>query len=478
MSAPDNGTVLAGKYRVNKLLGEGGMGLVIEAEHLQLEQRVAIKFLRPEALAHTSLVARFAREARAMTRIKSEHVARVIDVGTLETGAPYMVMEYLEGKDLEAVVAERGPQPIDKAVDLVLQASEALAEAHTLGIIHRDLKPANLFLTTRADGSDCVKVLDFGISKSRDTGSSTPDVALTQTASILGSPMYMAPEQMLSAKEVDVRTDIWALGTILFELLTGSPPFPGDTIEELRARMLTGKHLELKAFRDDIPLELEEVVLKCMQTDPNNRFSDLAELATALAPFAPPDAIVSIDRIRRLLAPKGSDAPASIATPYGRTAVAPSGSATPRSATPQSVPVFSTPVSARAPASSKVRWVGVAVAVLVLAALGIAVLSRADGKAVTGSPASPTASTVAVAEPVPAPPPSAADPVAPASAETIAAPPPVVASGPAPTGKTGLSGRTPIARDKTPRTSPTTEQTAPPPPPPATTSQDLFNTRK
>ncbi len=158
------GDVLAGKFRIERVLGQGGMGVVVAATHIQLDERVALKFLLPEALINSDAVARFAREARAAVKIKSEHVARVSDVGTLESGSPYMVMEYLHGQDLADWVRDRGAMPISDAVEFVLQACEALAEAHALGIVHRDLKPANLFVTLRADGTPCVKVLDFGIS--------------------------------------------------------------------------------------------------------------------------------------------------------------------------------------------------------------------------------------------------------------------------------------------------------------------------
>ena len=173
--------VLLGKYRVDRILGAGGIGVIVAAHHLQLDERVAIKFLLPDALQSPDVVARFAQEARAAVKIKSEHVVRVIDVGTLASGSPYMVMEYLEGADLSAVLSRRGPMPVEEVVGLVLQACEALAEAHALGIVHRDLKPANLFSIARADGSASVKVLDFGISKVTTAGA---DMGMTTTSAI------------------------------------------------------------------------------------------------------------------------------------------------------------------------------------------------------------------------------------------------------------------------------------------------------
>jgi serine/threonine protein kinase len=202
------------------------MGVVVAAMHLSLRQKVAIKFLLPGA--SKEVVQRFLREARSAARLKSDHVARVIDVSELETGAPYMVMEYLEGNDLSRVLRKRGAFPIVDAVDFVLQACEAIAEAHTAGIVHRDLKPANLFLTKAADGSATVKVLDFGISK--DTGAEDggePESPLTQTA-MLGSPNYMSPEQMRSTRDADARADIWSLGVILYQLLTGPVAVAGS----------------------------------------------------------------------------------------------------------------------------------------------------------------------------------------------------------------------------------------------------------
>jgi len=196
------GQMLAGKYRIDRVLGAGGMGVVVAATHVQLDQKVAIKFLLPVALANADVVARFQREARACVKITSEHVARVIDVGTLDTGAPYMVMEYLEGTDLAHRIVE-GQLSVREAVRFVLEACEALAEAHAAGIIHRDLKPANLYLARRADKTSMVKVLDFGISKTISAGGASPSFgggAMTSTQAVMGSPYYMSPEQLMSAK--------------------------------------------------------------------------------------------------------------------------------------------------------------------------------------------------------------------------------------------------------------------------------------
>lgn len=291
------GRVLAGKFRIEQVLGRGGMGVVVAATHLQLDERVALKFLLPEALANPETVKRFEREARAAVKIKSEHVARVTDVGQLENGSPYMVMEFLNGMDLGAYLERMGPLPVSEAVSYLTQACEAIAEAHSLGIIHRDLKPANLFRIIRSDGSASIKVLDFGISKVT-TGA---EAAMTHTSSMMGSPYYMSPEQMTSAKNVDARADIWALGIILHELLTGKVPYDGDTIPEVCARVLQNEPPAVREFRDDVPIEVERVIARALAKDRSNRFAHVADFTGALAPFGGDDAHRSVDRISRVL---------------------------------------------------------------------------------------------------------------------------------------------------------------------------------
>ena len=300
------GDVLAGKFRIERVLGQGGMGVVVAATHLQLDERVALKFLLPEALGNGEAVARFAREARAAVKIKSEHVARVSDVGTLDSGSPYMVMEYLQGQDLAAWVQERGALSVPDAVEFMLQACEALAEAHALGIVHRDLKPANLFVTKRADGSPCIKVLDFGISKFTHPGAS--DMNMTRTRAIMGSPLYMSPEQMSSSRGVDARADLWAIGVILYEILSGRVPFEAETLPQLCGMILEGTPRSLREARPDVPQGVEACVLRCMAKDRAARFANVAEFALALAPFGPPNAARSAERIARVLRTPGASA--------------------------------------------------------------------------------------------------------------------------------------------------------------------------
>jgi serine/threonine-protein kinase len=322
MSAPEPtvapGQVLAGKYRVERVLGKGGMGMVVAALHLQLDKRVALKFLLPEVAQNPEIIARFAREARAAGKIESEHVAKVLDVGTLEDGMPYMVMEYLEGQDLSQHVKQRGALPGQDAIEYVLQACEALAEAHKAGIVHRDLKPANLFLTHRADGSPCVKVLDFGISKV--ALADAQGQAMTQTSALMGSPNYMAPEQLRSARNVDARTDIWSLGIILQELITGDVAFKADTVPELYVSILQSPPIPLRSRRPDAPPQMEAIVTRCLEKDPARRFANVGELATALGELAPARARLSVERITRIV---GGGAPGFSSSGAGMHGTAP-----------------------------------------------------------------------------------------------------------------------------------------------------------
>jgi len=305
------GDVIAGKFEVERLLGEGGMGVVVAARHLELDERVAVKFLLPEIAKREDAAERFKREARAAVKIKSEHVARVRDVGTTDDGVPYMVMEYLEGHDLGEELRMRGPLPVAEAVRFLLEACEAVAEAHAAGIVHRDLKPANLFLAQRADGTRLVKVLDFGISKSV-AGTSSADLSLTATSTLIGSPLYMSPEQMHSAKNVDTRTDIWSLGAILFQLLTNRPPYMAESIPQLCNALLNDLPPPLASFRDDVPEALQAALTRALTKQREQRWQSVGDLCQALVPFAP-EAKIHADRAARLLSTQG-DKPGAAAT--------------------------------------------------------------------------------------------------------------------------------------------------------------------
>jgi serine/threonine-protein kinase len=318
------GDVLAEKYCVERVLGSGGMGVVVAARHLRLEERVAIKFLHPDALTNAEAVARFEREARAAAKIKSEYVARVSDVGTLDNGCPYMIMEYLEGEDLAEWVQQRGPLAIDQAVEFILQTCEAMAEAHGLGIVHRDLKPANLFCIRRADGLLSIKVLDFGISKI----ASGPGLDMTRADAVMGSPLYMSPEQMLSARSVDARSDIWSMGVILYELISGRAPFRGENLPEVCMSIASQPTPPLRATRPDTPSNLDAVLAKCLQKDRKKRYSNVAELAAALAPFGPKRARASVDRITRIIGSAGLSESALALPPSSNPSSEPSGPAT------------------------------------------------------------------------------------------------------------------------------------------------------
>ncbi|HTQ06330.1 MAG TPA: serine/threonine-protein kinase [Polyangiaceae bacterium] len=295
---PPPGSVVDDKFVVSELIGSGGTGVVVAARHRALGRLVAIKFMHPELAASEEVVARFLREARAMSRLKSEHVAGVIDVGTLPDGIPYFVMEHLTGTDLESLLQMQGVLSVDQVLDYVLQALEALAEAHRAGIVHRDLKPANLLLTTREDDSDFVKVLDFGTSKLSHTEHSVSEF-VTRSGSLLGSPLYMSPEQIRNASDVDARSDIWSLGVVMHELLTGQPPFQGDFLGDIIGSICSDAYAA--PAREDLPAELAFILMRCLEKDPDDRFQSAEELARAFWPIIRTVASqVSIERILRM----------------------------------------------------------------------------------------------------------------------------------------------------------------------------------
>jgi len=294
------GDLIAGKYLVEHFIGEGGMGLVVAARHVELEQHVAIKFLLPQIAEHATAAQRFRREARAAARIRGEHACRVLDVATLENGVPYMVMEYLDGCDVATELLRRRRLPTEEAVDYLLQACEALAEAHAGGIVHRDLKPGNFFLAVRSDGSRCIKVLDFGVSKLLSDSDAGP-LGLTSTATMIGSPLYMSPEQLESSKDVDARTDVWGLGIVLYEMITGRTPFIADSLAQLTHAVLNTRPPSCSTLGIGVAEGLEAIMMRALAKRRDDRYSSVADLARALVPYGPVHGAVSAARVARLL---------------------------------------------------------------------------------------------------------------------------------------------------------------------------------
>jgi len=434
------GHILAGKYRVERVLGEGGFGVVVEAEHLVLGGRVAIKVLKREAAAQEHVVARFLREARSAARIQSEHVVRVLDVGSAPGEPPYIVMEHLRGNDLAKVVGTRGALPVTTAVDYALQTCIALAAAHALGIVHRDIKPSNLFVTSRPDGTPCIKVLDFGIAKAMPTAEDGP--SLTRTQDVVGTPLYMAPEQMRSARVVDARTDVWALGATLYELLAGTPAFAGATLSDIYAAVLTDTPAPLGP---SVPPALATVIARCLAKKPEQRFADITALAASLAPFgsgrvaplASPGALTGAPMDASSL-PLGGSLPDTLLAMHHTVALG----------------TIANARSRRSWRTALVAGVGLA---LVIASVVIVPRARA-----VAAPATPPAPTVqANLDPAPAPPEPAAavdalpthTPATPAAKTTARAMRPRKAGAPA-------AAEVPAAR----------EEPAPAPPPPAASS--------
>jgi serine/threonine protein kinase len=289
------GHVFLGKYRVEEILGVGGMGVVTKCLHMQLGELVAIKMLRRDVLDDRDAVERFMREAQAAARLRSEYVARVIDVGRFENNVPYMIMEFLDGHDLGELIDDRGCLPVPWAAEMMMQTAEALAEAHSIGIVHRDVKPTNLFVTWRPDGSALVKVLDFGIARA-PVGT---DLVLTQTQSLLGTPAYMSPEQMRSARMVDARSDIWSLGTVMYELIEGRRPFEAESFSEMCVKVAVDAPSPMR----NAPPALQQVIMRCLAKSPEQRYANMAELGNALRPFMrdPKTAGILVERMHRMI---------------------------------------------------------------------------------------------------------------------------------------------------------------------------------
>jgi serine/threonine-protein kinase len=280
------GALIAGKYRVERLLGDGGMGVVVSAVHVKLGERRAIKMMRPAIAVNPEATRRFLREAQAAARLRSEHVAKVYDVDEAD-GVPIMIMEYLEGADLAAVLSADGPLAVGEAALYMMQTCEALAEAHAAGLVHRDIKPSNLFLTRRPDGSPAIKVLDFGIAKAVMQDDVAKRSAMTAQGLLLGTAHYMSPEQMNGESDIDARTDIWSLGVTLYELCTGRLPFDAGSIMKLFALITDGPPAPMGESAPGVPAALEALVLHCLQKDRAARPASALELSELLRPFLP-----------------------------------------------------------------------------------------------------------------------------------------------------------------------------------------------
>jgi eukaryotic-like serine/threonine-protein kinase len=488
-SSFDNGSVIAGKYRVERQIAEGGNGIVVEATHLALRQPVAIKYLKPGPQASPSVVDRFEREGRLAAQLTSEHVVRVHDVGELDDGSPFMVMELLKGRDLGRVLEESGPLPIPRAVDYVLQTCDALAQVHALEIVHRDIKPENLILAERASNTPIIKVIDFGISKAAPGRDRDGHWAReTSKNDRLGTPGYMSPEQLRSSTEVDARTDIWSLGVMLHELLTQALPFEGDDLPQLCTNILLLSPVKLRAIRPGAPPEIEAIILKCLEKSPAHRFRNVGELAQDLAPFGPAGSQERADRIKDVLRMSGVSIRPAAPRPGSLDAVAIRGLA--------------------APSLDAAEWRpprrGRAAIFFVAVALGIAALATMVSLR-RGAPSAPSTAfrpTAAPALEASRPAPSAFTPAAPAfapaavvvvttSAPALGSPPPRVSpasiqasSMATPSTKkpalavTHPGGSGPLAQSKRPPVTPAAATPPPTTPPPTTDPRALFGERK
>jgi serine/threonine protein kinase len=448
-----------GKYVVDSILGRGGMGIVVAARHESAgrSELVAIKLLHPKAAKDAVQVERFVREARSTVRIKSEHVVRVLDAGAEEsTGSPFIVMEFLQGRDIAYVLANFGPMPPKTAVDYIIQICEAAAAAHALGIVHRDLKPSNFFLTHRPDGTALVKVLDFGISKAAQLDG-MPDPRLTETQAVFGSPTYMSPEQIRSSKNVDQRSDIWSLGVALFEMLTRKLPFVADNVAGLLASVIADPPFTISHFRPDVPPGLEAVVLSCLEKDAARRIGSAGELARRLAPFASPAGAQLAMQVQEVPSPSGSSpnvAPQRSSMPGARPSSPSSPSSFAQSSpswlppAPASIPgppvsfgTTGTDLSATGPAAfrasvrrDRLRSLAIAAAAVVTlcASAGIVFLARGSSTSRAAAGGSEAGPPPAVVTPVPVNVGSAAPPASTASGASGAPASSALADGTAP----------------------------------------------
>jgi serine/threonine-protein kinase len=357
------GEVLAGKYRVERIPGRNGLGVLVQVRHVELGQEVTLKFLVPDACMYPEFVQRFIREARSAVKIQGEHVARVTDVGRLESGAPYMVREFLRGPDFAEVVKVRGALPVSEACDYIIQAAEAVAEAHAIGIAHRNLRPTTLVVTRRSDGSPLVKVFDFAAAEALHVEPFTKrSVSLVGSSALLASLPYLSPEQVRDPHGVDFRADVYALGAVLYELLSGVAPFEAESAPALLAMVAADTPVPLGNLRPDVPPELEQAVMRCLSKSRELRFASIADFATVLSAFASPDSTSSIEHILRLARRSTRLPPASVSDGRLATPTLPIASPPPSQET-KSEPVLSAaaptfqeaPAAVRAPAFAAAR---------------------------------------------------------------------------------------------------------------------------
>jgi eukaryotic-like serine/threonine-protein kinase len=455
------GEVVGEKYRLVRLLGEGGMGTVYEARHDVIGRRFAVKFLHAELASHPEILARFRREAQAAGSLENENIAAVTDFGSSPDGAPYIVMEFLEGQDLAKVLAQTGPLPVQRAAHILIQVCRGLFAAHGRGIVHRDLKPENLLLQTRGDGGDLVKILDFGIAKLKST-EHRPEAA-TRTGITLGTPYYMPPEQARGQKELDERADIYALGVILFELLSGQKPHNGENYNAILYSILMQAAPRIETYRPDLPPELAALVHRAMAADANERPQSVSELSEALAPYTG----------RSMTPPPTTGPTPTVYFPPGPTQRSASTRA-PVALTPSAPSAYDPP-----PPRRKGIWVGFGVAMLSI--MGATAFFVAGGP-----PSDPgtAASTPPVPTPVAPPPPVATTPpemIAPTPAVPAPTPFPSVEPAPpfaAPAPQVRGTARLPKSQPKTPAQPAATPAPAPapvkPPAPRPKPDDDLF----
>ncbi|MEZ4263961.1 MAG: serine/threonine-protein kinase [Polyangiaceae bacterium] len=467
---PNVGDTIAGKYELVRVLGEGGMGIVFEAMHVRMRTRVAVKMLLPAMLAHDDLVARFEREARAAGQLRSRHAARVVDVDVLPSGLPYMVMEFLEGHDLQSELEARNQFPPQEAVDYVLQASVAMGEAHALGIIHRDLKPSNMFLTVE-DERRVVKILDFGISKVQSDG----DAKLTAAETVMGTAMYMSPEQVKSASAVDGRADVWSLGVILYELITGRPPWLGSATQ-VAAAIVSEDAPDIRTLSPTLAPGLAAAIHHALIRDLKARTPTVRALIEELVPFAAADSVgraaaeqilqssQSQPFIRSQLPSSAHTADTAVALPVG----------TGREADGATAPGWSQHSHANRKGTRVLTILG-GLAALVLIGVGAFIVTRtvssSSGAATQTAPEGVQAATSVLPPSSVEPPPPAVDPPAdppPAPPATQAA----QATAPKPATRPPVSK--PHAGGAPPKPAPVKSSTPPPKPKPASTRPPLF----